>query len=84
MDVTVLGVVTSDLLVIHFIHENFVGVCSVVTFQSELFGIVDDGSDEDDDVVVVVRVLVVVDDTRVVVVCLKAYLADDSSTELST
>ena len=81
---TVLGVVT--LLVIHFIHENFVGVCSVVTFQSELFGIVDDGSgsDEDDDVVVVVRVLVVVDDTRVVVVCLKAYLADDSSTELST
>ena len=83
---TVLGVVTSDLLVIHFIHENFVGVCSVVTFQSELFGIVDDGSgsDEDEDVVVVVRVLVVVDDTRVVVVCLKAYLADDSSTELST
>ena len=81
VDVSVLAVVT--LLVIHFIHENFVGVGSVVTFQSEL-GIVDDGSDEDDDVVVVVRVLVVVDDTRVVVVCLRAYLADDSSTELST
>ena len=78
--VEVRGVVTFDLLVIHFSHENFV-IGSAVTFQSALVLIVDD---EDAGVVVVVNVLVVVDDTRVVVVCLKAYLADDSSTELST
>ena len=77
--VEVRGVVTFDLLVIHFSHENFV-IGSAVTFQSVLLLIEDD---EDAGVVVVENVLVVVDDTLVVVVCLKAYVGS-SSTELFT